>query len=239
MKNLRTRAALIAAGAVAVGALSFPVLAAAVNTSETSTTTSSPSNDAAVDHCHEKRRDPKLDLLSDESLAPLDEQIRMSRDLYHAIEDQYEDAPGFEHKGKDDPDRGEGGPDKGEEGPGKDERGEDDREGRLTPGIYANEDVQNRYDELLKRAQSSLDEAYKVAIEVEEYNIKAIDQALASTRVAEAKEALQHIRDHAEGHLDRFTRAANGEAVTNEGPRNGRGERAKECEDAPTEQQSS
>lgn len=209
MKKLHSRVALIAAGILAAGALAMPTYALAtnINTSATSSTSTTEANkDSNTGDADKPQLPGKIDFSSDENLSEVGENFRMTRDLYTAIAEHYEESTLFErftkHGG---PGRGGGAPDE-----------------QHTPGTYENADVQKRYDELLKRATTSLDEAYMVAIEAEEYNIAAVDKALESTDSSETKEALEHLRGAAEKHLDRFTRAANGETVEDERPQDGK-----------------
>lgn len=253
MKKLHSRVALIAAGILAAGALAMPTYALATNitTSATSSTSTTDANkDSNTGDAGKPQRPGKIDFSSDENLSEVGENFRMTRDLYTAIAEHYEESTLFERFDKNGgPGRGGGGPERsdapqGEQRPegGPDGGGAPDEQ--HTPGTYENADVQKRYDELLKRAKTSLDEAYKVAIEAEEYNIAAVDKALESTDSAETKEALEHLRGAAEKHLDRFTRAANGETVEDERPQDGKrgkGEKRQQedtSQDSTTEQPS-
>lgn len=82
-----------------------------------------------------------------------------------------------------------------------------------TPGTYDDAALQEKYDDWLKRSQTSIDEAYKAAIEVEQYNISSIDKAIAATSDTAVKQELEEIRERATENLNRFTRASNGEII--------------------------
>lgn len=139
-----------------------------------------------------------------ENLTYMREEERMARDLYRALADvhgadtefarianaeqQHFDAVGrlLVRYGIDDPSAGK------------------------DAGKYADADLQAAYDRLLAQGKSSLAEAYKAGIEVEQTDIADLDKVIAETTAADAKRVFENLRTGSQHHLAAFTALSEG-----------------------------
>lgn len=97
----------------------------------------------------------------------------------------------------------------------------------MQPGVYADAQLQELYDQLIAQADISLAEAYKVGVAIETTDIADLKEALAEeTLPADVKLVYERLTAGSENHLKAFTNATGGGTVGAQdgtGPRNGRG----------------
>lgn len=78
----------------------------------------------------------------------------------------------------------------------------------MQPGTYADTHLQEMYDQLIAQADTSLAEAYKVGIAIEETDIKDLEEALAEDGVpADVQIVYEQLIAGSENHLTAFTKA--------------------------------
>jgi hypothetical protein len=90
-------------------------------------------------------------------------------------------------------------------------------------GVYADAAVQSLYDGWLARANTSLDEAYQVGVELETRDIEDLNHALALDAPADVDRVLSNLLAGSKMHLAAFTNAANGTPHEPVGPGAGQG----------------
>lgn len=96
-------------------------------------------------------------------------------------------------------------------------------------GTYANAEIQSLYDGWWKRAQTSLDEAYTVGVELETRDIADLKAFMADSEVAAVDRVLGHLLAGSENHLQAFTDARNGDVDRHAVGGTGTGPRANAC----------
>lgn len=82
------------------------------------------------------------------------------------------------------------------------------------PGSYANAEIQKLYDTLLAQSKTSLAEAYKVGIAVENRDIADVKDAMNTATQADIDRVYGNLLNGSEMHLQAFTDAANGVVTT-------------------------
>lgn len=92
-------------------------------------------------------------------------------------------------------------------------------------GSYADPALTDLYGSLIAQAKTSLTEAYKVGVAVEQVDIADLNKALAATLPADVKAAFGNLKAGSDNHLAAFTALRDGKSVgvgTGMGPQNGR-----------------
>jgi hypothetical protein len=77
-------------------------------------------------------------------------------------------------------------------------------------GVYANADIQKLYDTLLAQSKTSLTEAYKVGVAVENRDIADVKDAMNTATQADIDRVYANLLNGSEMHLQAFTDATNG-----------------------------
>jgi hypothetical protein len=77
-------------------------------------------------------------------------------------------------------------------------------------GVYANTDIQKLYDSLLAQSKTSLNEAYKVGVAVENRDIADVKDAMNTATQADIDRVYANLLNGSEMHLQAFTDATNG-----------------------------
>jgi len=77
-------------------------------------------------------------------------------------------------------------------------------------GVYANTDIQKLYDLLLAQSKTSLSEAYKVGVAVENRDIADVKDAMNTATQADIDRVCANLLNGSEMHLQAFTDATNG-----------------------------
>lgn len=72
-------------------------------------------------------------------------------------------------------------------------------------GVFANPDLQQLYDDLIQRGESSLGEALKVGAAIEEIDILDLQEALDDTQTADIRRVFENLLKGSENHLRAFT----------------------------------
>ena len=80
----------------------------------------------------------------------------------------------------------------------------------MPPGVYANTDIQKLYDSLLAQSKTSLTEAYKVGVAVENRDIADVKDAMNTATQADIDRVYANLLNGSEMHLQAFTDATNG-----------------------------
>lgn len=76
-------------------------------------------------------------------------------------------------------------------------------------GVFANDDLQNLYNQLITQGSISVTEAYKVGVIIEEKDIKDISTQLETSTATDIVSALEDLRRGSENHLRAFNRQLN------------------------------
>jgi hypothetical protein len=153
-----------------------------------------------------------------ETLAFTREEEKMARDLYAAIADLYDGARPFSMITNSEQQHYDA------VGTLLGRYGIDDPAG-TEPGVFTNTAIQDLYDAWWARAQTSLDEAYQVGIELEQRDIADLEDLLAADQPTDVDTVLGNLLRGSQNHLAAFQRAASGDLPTGDGTGSGYGMR--------------
>ncbi len=135
------------------------------------------------------------------------EEERMARDLYQALAEKYDGAAPFAMITRSEQTHWT------RIGDLLTAHGIIDPSAGLAVGTYADPAIQSLYDGWLARGVTSLDEAYRVGIELEQRDIADLATAIGSTTLADARQVLTRLRVASERHLAAFEAAASGQTL--------------------------
>lgn len=81
----------------------------------------------------------------------------------------------------------------------------------MKPGVYDADELQKLYDDLIRKADKSLSEAFKVGVHVEKTDIADLKEALGEEGLpADVKVVYERLMAASENHLEAFTRGSKG-----------------------------
>jgi hypothetical protein len=78
-----------------------------------------------------------------------------------------------------------------------------------TPGVFANDDLQALYDDLVARGTRSLEEAFQVGVDIEELDIDDLEDLIGQTSHADITRVMQNLLRGSQNHLRAFTASLN------------------------------
>ncbi|GAA1706178.1 hypothetical protein GCM10009808_25210 [Microbacterium sediminicola] len=147
----------------------------------------------------------------DMTLAYMREEERLARDLYAAIAEYYDGARPFSMITNSEDHHFDA------VGTLLETYDIDDPSAGLAAGVYADDELQALYDELLAKSQTSIEAAYEVGITIEETDIVDLQAALAFDYPSDVDAVLQNLLNGSENHLAAYTAAADGTTVSGSG----------------------
>lgn len=133
------------------------------------------------------------------NLALMRDEERMARDLYRALADTYGQDTPFARIAVSEQRHFEA------VGVLLTRYGLDDPSAGKAAGVYSDSHLQGLYDRLLAQGKESLQEAYKVGVEVETVDIADLEAALTVTTAADATRVFTNLKSGSENHLAAFT----------------------------------
>ncbi len=148
------------------------------------------------------------------------EEERMARDLYQLLADKYDGARPFSNIARSESRHFEN------VGALLSRYGIEDPSAGTSAGTYANDKLQNLYDEWKAKGETSLEEAYQVGIALEKRDIEDLKKMARSSVPTDVSGTYQRLLRASEQHLAAYTAAAEGKTLGNrdgQGMRQGRG----------------
>ncbi|MFY9262328.1 MAG: DUF2202 domain-containing protein [Actinomycetaceae bacterium] len=137
-------------------------------------------------------------------IAFMREEERLARDLYQAFADAYDDARPFSSIVKSEQrhfDR---------MGSLLEKYGIEDPSQGAVPGVYADQALQDLYDQWYAQGMTSIEDAYQVGVDLEALDIADLDDAIAVATTADVVTAFEQLKAGSENHLSAYQRNVDG-----------------------------
>lgn len=150
-----------------------------------------------------------------DTLLMMADEERMARDLYTALGEKYPDANQFENIAASEQ-RHYDATLRLLEAYGLDKPSE-------TPGEYENDEVQKLYDDWLAEGSQSVEDAYRVGVELETLDIADLEKAIEESDNTDLDQVYGHLLAGSENHLAAFEAGASGQQGSGQANKRGQG----------------